>query len=284
MSSRLSVTGAIVVLMAAIQASADIRVCNHARNNIAAAFGYTTTGGTETKGWYTVEPGKCATPWLGSIAGRSIYYFVSGGGADEITMRPPFFVPGSGTGGCTLQSAFQITGGLNMSQADCASRGGMLNAFEILPTAGLQSVTIGWDCQRPSNRGGGSRSSGGSFVCSSKIEAQQPVVSTTPTTTATKPQSQPQEQNLTPRCLCLFGGTAVAYFIDDGLIPFQPPAPGAVVRIFPSANCPNVLVCEHGNFVSPPGSGVRVRIDSVQRNDNLLNGARTYVVRGNVIN
>ena len=171
-----------------------------------------------------------------------------------------------------------------MSKADCTTRGGNLNGFQALPTAGLKSVTIGWDCRPSSSRSGGDGSrSGGVFMCSAKIECQQPVAIAKPPSSASA--APLREARFAPDCLCLFGTSAVAYFIDDQLALFIPPLKGSTIRILPSVDCPNALICEHGTIVTPPGNGVLVRVDSVDRSDKLVLGrGRTYFVRGTVLN
>lgn len=282
---RLLLCATLLTPVLTFEVAAEVRVCNHARNAIDVALGYDINGGNETKGWYSVKPGECSTPFPGAISARTIYYYVSGGGRDEVSLRPPMYVPGlSDAGGCTLPSAFTLSGGLNMSKEACTARGGSLNGFHALPTAGLKSVTIGWDCRPSSSRNGGDGGrSSGVFMCSAKIESQQAVANAAPPSAASPAQAR--EARFTPRCLCLFGSSAVAYFVDNQLAPFIPPLKGSTIRILPSVDCPNALICENGTIVTPPGSaGFRVRVDSVDRTDQLVARGRTYVIRATVLN
>jgi hypothetical protein len=288
---------------------ADVKVCNYAASPAQVVVGGTIyvddhLGVDEswTSRTKTIQSNTCATVFAGAISDNVMFYHIE---SSTVTTDTPLYTPvlqgplaGRSPGtevtlprtvGCIAGNGIAKRALGGSAFPSCSGNRGVIGWFQFIPTNGRQNVTIGHRCEKDySNRGGG-RSGYAIDVCSSKVDAfdslPAPPRPQPPPQPPPQPQPQPQPpgnqvRTLQPRCLCTFGNSAVAHFIDDGFVPFQPPVIGAVVRITPSQNCPNVGVCDGGVVVSPPGVGYLVRVSSVDRVDNFINGKRGYVVRG----
>lgn len=248
----------------------------------------------------TIQSNTCATVFAGGISDHVMFYHIE---SSTVTEDTPLYSPvlqgplaGRSPGrdvtlprsvGCIVENgiARRALGGSAFSS--CSGNRGLVGWFQFIPTSGRENVTIGHRCDKNySNRGGG-RSGYAIDVCRSKVDSFDSLPP--PSAPQRQPQPKPppqrepngnQVRTLQPRCLCTFGNLAVAYFVDDGFVRFQPPSLGSVVRITPSQNCPDVGVCYGGLIVSPPGGGYLVRVSSVDKVDNFINGKRGYVVRG----
>ncbi len=58
-------------------ARAELRVCNKSHVLVNLAVGANDGEDFATEGWWTVTPGSCATPLLGSLQGRYIYLYAT---------------------------------------------------------------------------------------------------------------------------------------------------------------------------------------------------------------
>lgn len=120
------------VLLEATQKSdsAGFRWCNQTENTVMAAVASEDRGRIVTRGWYRVEPGKCARPEIVARA-RRVYSYAEAVDSDGNLLRrngKPLNWSGR-TMLCTRDGSFEVT-----DQKECGSRG--------LTTAGFASVEL----------------------------------------------------------------------------------------------------------------------------------------------
>lgn len=103
-------------------ARSELRICNETGARHAVAIGYESAGTWVSEGWWTLEPGSCATPLKGDLKDRYYYYRAQAGGRRFLDQNYGF---------CTRRAAFTIKG-----DADCAARGYDRALFRRIDTGG----------------------------------------------------------------------------------------------------------------------------------------------------
>lgn len=117
------------LLLAAVPARADLRLCNLTPSKVGIALGYRDPQGWVTEGWWDLAPKGCETLLRGSLAARFYYVFAvdyTRGG--EWSGRSLM---------CTRDSEFTIRG-----VEDCLARGYDRNGFFEVDTGEQKSWTI----------------------------------------------------------------------------------------------------------------------------------------------
>ena len=72
------------VIVSAVPARADLRVCNESSNPVSIALGYRAERGWQSEGWWVAPQGQCAVVFQGDLNSRFYYLYVAddlGGGA-----------------------------------------------------------------------------------------------------------------------------------------------------------------------------------------------------------
>lgn len=117
------------LLLAAVPARADLRLCNLTPSKVGIALGYRDPQGWVTEGWWDLAPKGCETLLRGSLAARFYYVFAvdyTRGG--EWSGRSLM---------CARDSEFTIRG-----VEDCLARGYDRNGFFEVDTGEQKSWTI----------------------------------------------------------------------------------------------------------------------------------------------
>lgn len=130
---RLATTLAVLivpgVLLLAVPARADLRVCNETPNLVSVALGYRAERGWQSEGWWQTPAGECRILFQGDLQRR--YYYIYA--ADDIG--------GGDWGGavfmCTRDETFTIFG-----VEDCLARGYERTGFFEIDTQGRTDWTL----------------------------------------------------------------------------------------------------------------------------------------------
>jgi uncharacterized membrane protein len=117
------------LLVSAVPARADLRVCNQSANQVSVALGYKAQKGWQSEGWWVAAAGKCAIVYQGDLHSRFFYLYV----ADDI---------GGGTWDganfmCTRDETFTIFG-----VEDCLARGYEQTGFFEVDTQNKTDWTL----------------------------------------------------------------------------------------------------------------------------------------------
>ena len=117
------------LLLAALPAQADLRVCNSTPSRVGVAIGYRDSQGWITEGWWNIAPRGCETLFRGTLAARFYYvhavdYDRSGEWSGKAVM-------------CTRNREFTIRG-----IEDCLARGYDRSGFFEVDTGEQRSWTI----------------------------------------------------------------------------------------------------------------------------------------------
>ena len=125
------------MLLFAIPAHADLRVCNETRNMVSVALGYRAERGWQSEGWWQAPPGDCRVLYQGSLEDRSYYYVyavddIGGGEWDGSVFM------------CTRDETFTIFG-----VEDCLARGYERTGFFEIDT----QKRTDWTLQLTDNAG-----------------------------------------------------------------------------------------------------------------------------------
>jgi uncharacterized membrane protein len=117
------------LLVSAVPARADLRVCNQSGDQVSVALGYRADKGWESEGWWVAPAGKCAIVYQGDLHSRFFYLYV----ADDI---------GGGTWDganfmCTRDETFTIFG-----VEDCLARGYERTGFFEVDTQNKTDWTL----------------------------------------------------------------------------------------------------------------------------------------------
>jgi uncharacterized membrane protein len=128
-SGRLTCTAAIVLLLGACPALADLQLCNSTSGRIGVALGYQDGTGWTTEGWWTIAGGACETLLKGRLPSRFYYvhavdYDRGGEWSGPTTM-------------CIDDKSFTIRG-----NADCEARGHRRGGFMEVDTNDARAWTI----------------------------------------------------------------------------------------------------------------------------------------------
>ncbi len=128
-SARLLGAAAVLTVMAAAPARADLRMCNTTPSRVGVAIGYRDAQGWTTEGWWNISPRGCETLLRGTLAAR--YYYVHAVDYDK---------GGEWTGKsvmCVRNKEFTIHG-----IEDCLARGYDRAGFFEVDTGEQKSWTI----------------------------------------------------------------------------------------------------------------------------------------------
>jgi uncharacterized membrane protein len=68
-----SLAGILAAALTAMEARADLKLCNTTSSRIGVAIGYQDTNGWTTEGWWNVAPQTCETLYKGALSSRFYY-------------------------------------------------------------------------------------------------------------------------------------------------------------------------------------------------------------------
>jgi uncharacterized membrane protein len=133
-----SLAGMLAAALTAMEARADLKLCNTTSSRIGVAIGYQDTNGWTTEGWWNVAPQTCETLYKGALSSRFYYlhaldYDRGGEWAGKSVM-------------CTTDKSFTIRG-----VQDCGRRGYKGTGFFEVDTQESKDWTI--RLTDPSERG-----------------------------------------------------------------------------------------------------------------------------------
>ncbi len=133
-----SLVGMLVAALTAMEARADLKLCNTTSSRIGVAIGYQDPTGWTTEGWWNVAPQTCETLYKGALSSRFYYihaidYDRGGEWAGKSVM-------------CTTDKSFTIRG-----VQDCGRRGYKGTGFFEVDTQEAKDWTI--RLTDPSERG-----------------------------------------------------------------------------------------------------------------------------------
>ena len=133
-----SLAGILAAALTAMEARADLKLCNTTSSRIGVAIGYQDTNGWTTEGWWNVAPQTCETLYKGALSSRFYYihaidYDRGGEWAGKSVM-------------CTTDKSFTIRG-----VQDCGRRGYKGTGFFEVDTQESKDWTI--RLTDPSERG-----------------------------------------------------------------------------------------------------------------------------------
>ena len=133
-----SLAGILAAALTAMEARADLKLCNTTSSRIGVAIGYQDTNGWTTEGWWNVAPQTCETLYKGALWSRFYYihaidYDRGGEWAGKSVM-------------CTTDKSFTIRG-----VQDCGRRGYKGTGFFEVDTQESKDWTI--RLTDPSERG-----------------------------------------------------------------------------------------------------------------------------------
>lgn len=117
------------MILAAMPARADLRVCNQTSDAVSIALGYRAERGWQSEGWWVAGPKDCATVYQGDLNSRFYYLFAAddiGGGAWDGSV----FM-------CTRDQVFTIFG-----VEDCLARGYERTGFFEVDTQNRTDWTL----------------------------------------------------------------------------------------------------------------------------------------------
>jgi uncharacterized membrane protein len=117
------------LILSALPAKADLRVCNQSANPVSIALGYRADKGWQSEGWWVAPSTKCAVVYQGDLHSRYFYLYVAddiGGGAWDGSV----FM-------CTRDESFTIFG-----VEDCLARGYERTGFFEVDTQNKPDWTL----------------------------------------------------------------------------------------------------------------------------------------------
>jgi uncharacterized membrane protein len=117
------------VIVSAVPARADLRVCNESSNQVSVALGYRADKGWQSEGWWVAPATKCAVVYQGDLHSRFFYLYVAddiGGGAWDGSVYM-----------CTRDESFTIFG-----VEDCLARGYERTGFFEVDTQNRTDWTL----------------------------------------------------------------------------------------------------------------------------------------------
>lgn len=122
-------TGALVIALGALPASADLKLCNTTTSRVGVAIGYLNDKGWSTEGWWNISSQACETLLKGQVPSRFVYihavdYDRGGEWAGRNYM-------------CTGEKSFAIRG-----VQDCQKRGYKHTGFFEVDTGSAEEWTI----------------------------------------------------------------------------------------------------------------------------------------------
>ena len=117
---RASLIAATLSLGLAFPAHANLKICNDTRELQSVALGFKGETDWNSKGWWNIQPGDCATVVTGDLTKRYYYYFADSDGGGFRGQNYAF---------CTSDTVFEIEG-----DTDCKKRGFQSEDFREIDT------------------------------------------------------------------------------------------------------------------------------------------------------
>lgn len=133
---------ALVFLISAAPARADLRLCNKTDSTVSIALGYKSQEGWRSEGWWNIDGGKCGPLLTGPLGSRYYYIYAVDSRRGGEWSGKAFM--------CTRRKMFTIQG-----VEDCVARGYERTGFFEIDTAEQRSWTI--HLYQPTKEGNGGR-------------------------------------------------------------------------------------------------------------------------------